>query len=100
MPLPHDKDFDDEDNIFKDDYVTAELFDEEDEEMGIDVHEIDLPNTDKATYVRNEYKKPHHGAIEDIPDLQVTRKKLTAKMRSKGYTKIVLYKSGKKIIFL
>jgi hypothetical protein len=94
--MPHDKDFADDDNIFSEDYMTDRLFEEEDEELGIDVHEIGLGEPKKAAYVREEYKK--HGTIEGLPDMQVTRGKMTAKMRSKGYTKVVLYKGNKKVI--
>jgi len=71
--MPHDKDFADEDNIFSDDYMTDRLFEEEDEELGIDVHEIGLGEPKKAAYVREEYKK--HGTIEGTDD--VLNKSLT-----------------------
>jgi hypothetical protein len=100
--MPHAKDYADDDNIFSEDYMTDRLFEEEDEELGIDVHEIGLGEPKKAAHVREEYKK--HGSIEGLPEehlksnFQVTKGRMTAKMRSKGYTKVVLYKGIKKVI--
>lgn len=100
--MPHDKDYADDDNIFSEDYMTDRLFEEEDEELGIDVHEIDLGSPKKAAYVREEYSK--HGTIEASPEdalkskFNVRKGRMTAKMRSKGYSKVVLYKGNTKVI--
>jgi len=95
--MSRNNDYADDDNIFSEDYMTDRLFEEEDEELGIDVHEIDLGSPQKAAYVREEYSQ--HGSIEGLPDTHVIRKKLTPKMKSKGFKRVIIFKGNKKVIF-
>jgi len=111
------KDYDESEttNLFADDYVTAELFDEEDEEIGTDFHEVDLGNPKIADVVIRNYnerepkkqkrKRRNAQYLEDIPDEVATNTKkervlaqLPQSLAAKGYITLVIETVDKIII--
>jgi hypothetical protein len=102
MPNP---DFVEPDNIFSEDYLHDSLFDEEDEEVGVDFHEIDLAN-ERGKNVHEETE------IADIPrhnqthsqsrnkQLIKSKRKIPRKMVAKGITRIIIEKGDKLLVLL
>src|SRR5215212_8339368 len=91
-------DYDDKDNIFSDDYLTDSMFDEEDDEIGIDFHEMDLGDPAKAKAEMKRYKEQPHlegmelnrGGTSNKKKKKRAVGKLTSKMKSKGYLTVVI----------
>ncbi len=98
-----DKDYEEDDNIFSDDYMNDNLFDEEDEEignLGADFHEIDLGNPEKAAREIEQYRNEPH--LEGTPSKKNKKPrkvgKMSAKMKKKGYISVVIELADKILI--